>query len=63
MQVAALGQSQFFIYGGINPNRKKQLLNRWNYLLAKKGIFFQLGQEIEILMQGVALKESTFIKL
>ena len=37
--VHALGQSaNFFIYCGINPNRKKQLLNRWNYLLAKKGI-------------------------
>ncbi len=37
--VHALGQSaNFFIYGGINPNRKKQLLNRWNFLLAKKGI-------------------------
>tara|TARA_B100000575_G_C23005384_1_gene579267 strand:+ start:97 stop:870 length:774 start_codon:yes stop_codon:yes gene_type:complete len=37
--VHALGQSaNFYIYNGINPSRKKQLLNRWNYLLAKKGI-------------------------
>ena len=37
--VHALGQSaNFFIYGGINPSRKKELLNRWNFLLAKKGI-------------------------
>ena len=37
--VHALAQSaNFFIYGGINPSRKKELLNRWNFLLAKKGI-------------------------
>ena len=37
--VHALGQSaNFFIYGGINPSRKKELLNRWNFLLVKKGI-------------------------
>ena len=37
--VHALGQSaNFFIYGGINPNRKKEILNRWNFLLEKKGI-------------------------
>ena len=37
--VHALGQSaNFFIYGGINPIRKKEFLNRWNFLLAKKGI-------------------------
>ena len=37
--VHALGQSaNFFIYGGINPSRKKEFLNRWNFLLAKKGI-------------------------
>ena len=35
----ALGQSaNFFIYGGINPTRKKEILNRWNFLLANKGI-------------------------
>ena len=37
--VHALAQSaNFFIYGGINPSKKKELLNRWNFLLAKKGI-------------------------
>ena len=37
--VHALGQSaNFFIYGGINPSKKKEILNRWNFLLAKKGI-------------------------
>ena len=37
--VHAIGQSaNFFIYGGINPSRKKEILNRWNFLLAKKGI-------------------------
>ena len=37
--VHALGQSaNFFIYGGINYGRKRELLNRWNFLLAKKGI-------------------------
>tara|TARA_Y100000748_G_C15362250_1_gene436252 strand:- start:24 stop:797 length:774 start_codon:yes stop_codon:yes gene_type:complete len=37
--VHALGQSaNFFIYGGINPSKKKEFLNRWNFLLAKKGI-------------------------
>ena len=65
--VHALGQSaNFFIYGGINPSRKKKYLNRWNFLLAKKKVYlyFQLGQEIKILMQDVALKrELTFIKL
>ena len=37
--VHALGQSaNFYIYNGINLNRKKQLLNRLNFLLVKKGI-------------------------
>ncbi len=37
--VHALGQSaNFFIYGGINPGKEKELLIRWNFLLAKKGI-------------------------
>ena len=64
--VHALGQSaNFFIYGGINPNRKKKLLNRWNYLLEKKVyLYCLLKQGIKILMLGIALKrEYTSIKL
>ena len=42
--VHALGQSaNFFIYGGINPNKKKKLLNRWNYFLAKKGYIYSFN--------------------
>ena len=37
--VHALGQSaNFYIYCRINPSKKKYLLNRWNFLLAKKDI-------------------------
>ena len=44
--VHALAQSaNFFIYGGINPSRKKELLNRWNFFVSKKRHIFTFNKK------------------